>query len=122
MLIYPELLETNQAYSHEKFAQAVESLLFPIIMLAVNRGAATGIAQLHKELEDQAQRITEAKHRIFMLDDELYQTNATLQQYSQIHKTGRFRNSFSEEQLLNNWPIRVLSGRIPHGYLCCLHS
>lgn len=66
-------------------SQAVAALLFPTITAAVDRAVTTGIAQLCKELGDQAQILPEAKHRISMLEDDLYQNNATLQQYSQIH-------------------------------------
>lgn len=63
-------------------AQAVAALVSPTITAALDRAIAAGIAQLRKEMEDQAKRLSELELRGSDLEDEV-QSSITSDQQSQ---------------------------------------
>lgn len=50
---------------------------------AVDRAVVADILQLRKELEDLSHRLTEAEQCMSSLEDDQYQNNAAMEQYTQ---------------------------------------
>lgn len=70
----PPALPSNLAdSSQKKIAQAIASLLSPMITAAVESAIHNGIEQLRKELVEHSHRLSEKEQRISFLEDELQQ-------------------------------------------------
>lgn len=61
----------------ESIAQAVTALLAPTIAASVEKAVQAGMTQFKKDLDDHAARPTETDLRLYNIEDEHYQAQAT---------------------------------------------